>query len=79
MGHKRALYGVLTIIILGGVWLIYASYEKGAQKNPQEDAAHKAAAVTAKSENPFQTGNPLSGVKANPFEKTKKVLNPFEQ
>lgn len=44
----------------------------------QEESARKAAEDTAKSANPFQAVNPLEGVEANPFEKVKKVLNPFE-
>lgn len=44
----------------------------------QEETANKAAEEAAKSSNPFQAINPLEGVEANPFEKVKKVLNPFE-
>lgn len=44
----------------------------------QDEAANKAAGDVAKSANPFQAVNPLEGVEANPFEKVKKVLNPFE-
>lgn len=44
----------------------------------QEESARKAAEEAAKSANPFQAVNPLEGVEANPFEKVKKVLNPFE-
>lgn len=44
----------------------------------QGEAARKTAEEAAKSANPFQAVNPLEGVEANPFEKVKKVLNPFE-
>src|SRR3989344_4057000 len=44
----------------------------------QEEATQKATEDAAKSANPFQAVNPLEGVEANPFEKVKKVLNPFE-
>ena len=44
----------------------------------QEEAAKQAAADAAKAANPFQIVNPLEGVETNPFEKTKKILNPFE-
>ena len=44
----------------------------------QDEAARQAAASAAESANPFQAVNPLEGVEANPFDKVKKVLNPFE-
>jgi len=44
----------------------------------QEETIRKATEDAAKSANPFQAVNPLEGVEANPFEKVKKVLNPFE-
>ena len=47
-------------------------------KKLDEEAGKKAAADAAKAANPFQVANPLEGVEANPFEKAKKVLNPFE-
>lgn len=58
-----------------------AGYEQAQAdvKALQDEAANKAAADAAKSANPFQAVNPLEGVEANPFEKVKKVLNPFEQ
>ena len=37
----------------------------------------KSAAEIGKAANPFGAVNPLEGVEANPFEKAKKVLNPF--
>ena len=47
-------------------------------KKLEEEAAKKAAADVAKAANPFQVGNPLEGVETNPFQKAKKVLNPFD-
>ena len=41
------------------------------------DSAQKAVEDVAKAENPFRADNPLAGVETNPFEKAKKVLNPF--
>ena len=76
---KRTLYIVLLIVAAGLLWFAYTSYNGGVQKDLQGDAARKVAADTARSQNPFQTENPLSGVVTNPFEKVKKVLNPFEQ
>lgn len=81
------LFVVTAVIVVGGVafWLGSSTgYEKGyaqAQtdvKSLQEESAKKAADAAAKSANPFQAVNPLEGVEANPFEKVKKVLNPFE-
>ena len=46
-------------------------------KKIQEVAAQKAADDAAKAANPFKGINPLEGVDSNPFEKAKKVLNPF--
>lgn len=47
-------------------------------KGLEEGAAKKATAEAAKAANPFQVANPLEGVETNPFQKAKKVLNPFE-
>ena len=46
-------------------------------KKLQEVAGQKATEEAAKAANPFQTANPLQSVETNPFEKAKKVLNPF--
>lgn len=78
---------VLAVVVLAGLtfWFGrsggYAAGYSRAQadaKALQEEAARKAAEEAAKSANPFQAVNPLEGVEANPFEKVKKVLNPFE-
>lgn len=47
-------------------------------KKLEEATANKAAGEAAAAANPFQAVNPLEGVETNPFEKTKKILNPFE-
>ena len=75
--NKKILYAALALILLGAAWLVYANYQKRMQIL-HDEAARRAAAETAKSQNPFQSKNPLSGVEANPFEKAKKVMNPFE-
>lgn len=83
--NKTAL--IITAIVLVGLafWLGrsggYAIGYKQAQADVQTlqgEAARKGAEEAAKSANPFQAVNPLEGVEANPFEKVKKVLNPFE-
>lgn len=75
----------LAVGALGGYYYAgTASYEKGyAQaeadaKALQEAAAKKAGEDAAKLANPFQTVNPLESVDADPFAKTKKILNPFQ-
>ena len=47
-------------------------------KKGEELAGKKAIEDAAKAANPFQTANPLQGVESNPFEKAKKILNPFQ-
>ena len=76
---KRGVYGVLLIALIVVLWFGYSAYQKNAAQQAEEAAAQKAATDAAKSENLFKTENPLSNVKADPFEKTKKVLNPFEE
>ncbi|MAF80129.1 hypothetical protein CL629_03570 [bacterium] len=44
----------------------------------QEEAARRTTEEAAKAANPFEIENPLENVEANPFEKVKEVLNPFE-
>lgn len=44
----------------------------------QAEIAKKAAEAAAEAANPFKVDNPLAGVELNPFEKAKKLLNPFE-
>jgi len=72
----------ITILIIAvaaiavAAWLFYAR-GKPALPKAEEVAAEKVAVDVAKAENPFKSDNPLSGVETNPFDKTKKVLNPF--
>lgn len=84
---QPVLVAAVAIIVIGAgaFWFgSTAGYTKGyaqAQadvKALQEESAKKATEDAAKSANPFQAVNPLEGVEANPFEKVKKVLNPFE-
>jgi len=71
---------VILIIAVAAIavaaWLFYARSQPAAPK-AEEVAAEKVAVDVAKAENPFKSDNPLSGVETNPFDKTKKVLNPF--
>jgi len=61
----------------GGYDVGYAKAEEDVKKI-QAEAAKLASEQAADAANPFQIENPLEGIDANPFEKTKKVLNPFE-
>jgi len=77
------LWGV--IILVAGLFLGYwygnsSGYAKAeADIGAAQDAlAKKASEEAVKQANPFQAVNPLEGVSANPFEKAKKALNPFE-
>lgn len=84
------IVAVAVIVSLGiGWWLgSYSGYKKGDDagykraeadiKKIQDESAKKATEAAAKAANPFQTVNPLESVESNPFEKAKKVLNPFK-
>jgi hypothetical protein len=84
---KKVVVIALAVVIVGGAfWLGQSIGYKSGYATAQADikaiqtkAATKAASDAAKSANPFQAVNPLEGVDANPFEKVKKVLNPFEE
>ena len=69
---------VALIAILGALWLGYSLYQ---ERGPsvEESVAQQAAEDVAQAENPFRGDNPLVDVETNPFDKAKKVLNPFEQ
>ncbi len=75
---KWAVYAAVLGVVVAVTALAFFLGGKNATQNQPEAAAQKAAEDTAKSETPFKSASPLSGVEANPFEKTKKVLNPFE-
>ena len=84
MNDKPVLVWVLVALVLGLAGGYYLGNSYGFQqaeanlKKIQEEAAKKAADEAAKVANPFQAANPLEGVQANPFEKTKSILNPFK-
>ena len=70
----------LLIGLGGGFWYGESAGRARAAadlKAQQDELTAKAGADAAKAANPFQTVNPLEGVKANPFESAKKALNPF--
>lgn len=84
---KVVMIAILCLVIGGGVGYWYGSsngFSTGyttAQEDAKklaEETAKKAAEEAAKAANPFQVVNPLENVELNPFEKTKKILNPFE-
>lgn len=75
---------ILIAVIAFGFWYSGTKYDQGYKaaiidiKAQQEEAGNKAAQVATDEANPFKVGNPLEGVQANPFEKAKKTLNPFD-
>lgn len=75
---------VLAVIVVLGLWYASARYNQGYKaaiadiKAQQEEAGNKAAKAATDEANPFKVENPLQGVDANPFEKAKKTLNPFD-
>lgn len=75
---------ILAVIIALGFWYAGARYNQGYEaaiadiKAQQEEAGDKAAKAATDEANPFKVANPLQGVEANPFEKAKKTLNPFD-
>ena len=77
---------LLIVGVIAGYWYgSYQAYDRGYEKAvadakaTQEAVAQKAGEDAVKAANPFQTDNPLAGVEANPFDKAKKVLNPFAE
>lgn len=82
---KRFVVIIAAVVLIVGLAAgYYYGQQKGYQKAENdikkldEAAAKKATDEAAKAANPFQAVNPLQGVEANPFQKIKKVLNPFE-
>ena len=84
--NKNLLITISIIVTLAvGFWVGgklgfnkgYRSAQADAKK-VQEEATKKATEEAARTANPFQAINPLSGVEVNPFEKAKKILNPFK-
>jgi len=84
MQNNKILVWVLIALVaglVGGYWYGQSKGYSQAQadiKKVQEQGAKKAGEDAAKAANPFQAVNPLQGVNANPFEKAKKILNPFK-
>lgn len=90
---KILLTGAITVILAifagGAYWYgNQIGYKKGDSngykraeadiKKIQEEASNKATEAITKAANPFAGANPLEDIDANPFEKTKKILNPFQ-
>ena len=75
---------VVVVVFVLGFWYSGKKYDEGYEaaiadiKAQQEEAGNKAAQVASDEANPFKIQNPLEGVEANPFEKAKKTLNPFD-
>lgn len=83
MERNRLISAVvlIAVVFFAGWWVGNSQGYKKAEadtKAVQAEAAKKAASQAAKAANPFGVANPLGDVEANPFEKTKKILNPFE-
>ena len=74
--YLGSLIALTAVALAMAAWFFYG--QSGSSKLSPDSAAKQAAEETAKSKNPFKSESPLSAVEANPFEKTKKVLNPFE-
>lgn len=84
MKMKIVYVAVAVVVLVFGYWYSNKKYDQGYKaavadiKAQQEDASNKAAKAAVDEANPFKVGNPLEGVEANPFEKAKKTLNPFD-
>lgn len=84
--NKNTLVSVVVVLVVIalGYWYSGKKYDEGYQaavadiKAQQEEAGNKAAEAASNEANPFKVENPLQGVEANPFEKAKKTLNPFD-
>ena len=83
--NKIVMIIVVVLVAIGiGFWYSGKKYDQGYEaaiadiKAQQEEAGNKAAQVATDEANPFKVQNPLEGVEANPFEKAKKTLNPFD-
>ena len=79
--NKSLIIGLVIVALVAGYFVgDNRGYSRSQSeiKRIQEEAAQKAAEDSAKSSNPFQAANPLKDVEANPFEKVKKIINPFD-
>lgn len=74
---------VVVVVLIIGFWYLNKKYEQGYKKAvadikaQQVDTNKKVTQEAVDQANPFKVANPLKGVDANPFEKAKKALNPF--
>ena len=79
-----SISAVVVAYTIGSMQESQSAYTTGYQKGhndtraPQINIQQQAVTETVKTVNPFAVKNPLAGVEINPFEKVKKVLNPFE-
>jgi cell division protein FtsL len=82
--QKNVILIAIVVLVIGLAGGYLYGQKKGYSqaetdiKKLDEVAAKKATEEAAKAANPFQAVNPLEGVEANPFQKVKKILNPFE-
>ncbi|MEK7163331.1 MAG: hypothetical protein AAB775_01300 [Patescibacteria group bacterium] len=79
---KVAVAVILAVLVAFGVWYLGKNqgYETAIAdiKAQQEEAGNQAVKAATDEANPFKVANPLEGVEANPFEKARKNLNPFD-
>ncbi len=85
MEKNKIVMIVVVLVVIGiGFWYSSKTYDQGYEaavadiKAQQEEAGNQAAQAASDEANPFKVKNPLQGVEANPFEKAKKTLNPFD-
>ena len=84
--EKNKIVMIVVILVVIGIsfWYSGKKYDEGYAaaiadiKAQQAEAGEKAAQAASDEANPFKVANPLEGVEANPFEKAKKTLNPFD-
>lgn len=79
MTKKQVIFGILVVAGIVVVLVALQSFFKKPADVDPDAAAQQAAGEAAQSQNPFKASSPLADVETNPFEKTKKVLNPFEE
>ena len=75
---QRILLLLLGGVVVAGALALFIWNLRADRTSEPEAVAQKAAEDSAKAENPFKSENVLVDVEADPFEKTKEVLNPFE-
>lgn len=83
MNKNMWIAGIVILVAVSAFGSWYFGYDQGYEtaiadiKAQQEEAGNLAAKAASDEANPFKVQNPLEGVEANPFEKAKKTLNPF--